>query len=458
MSGPRRLLRQARSLRGRVALAAALLLTVALVVAALVLTGWTRRSLNQDVEADLADQVNEVRLLARQEQLTPVLDAVGIRTGQIQVIDSNHKVVASSLGVASRAHFDLLAAPTGDAVAKATVDGGQLGLRSGEHYLILARNVSTPSGELTIYGASSLRAADRAVHTLTTSFLSGIPILLLIAGILLWRAVGRALLPVDTMRREVDDIESTSLHRRVTAPASDDEVERLAHTLNGLLDRLDASAQREHRFAADASHELRSPLAAARAQLEVGLTYPDRVNWPDTANDVLIEIARLEHLAGDLLHMAKTDAGVVRRTEPVDVVGLLEEQVASRTRPTIVQFDAPSHPLVVLGERELLLRLVRNLLTNAERHASSTITIDAAADAGSVVVTISNDGPSIPADQVERIFEPFTRLDDARASDDGGAGLGLAIARGIAEAHSGTLTCSVVPVGATFVLRLPTVP
>ena len=444
------------SLRARVALATTSLLTVVLVVAALALAGWTQRSLTQDARADLTDQVDEIRLLTREGQLTPVLSAAGTHTGQVQVLDSNDKVIAASPGLATRGQFDVIPTPVGDATSEATVDGSRLGRRVGDPYLVVARNATAPSGSVVVYGVSSLRAADRAVHALTVSLLGGIPVIVALAGLLLWRAVGRALRPVETMRAEVEDIGATSLERRVTPPASDDEVGRLADTLNGLLDRLDAAARRERRFAADASHELRSPLAAARTQLEVGLAYPGATDWAETARDVLVEIERLERLSGDLLRMAKHDAGAGRRDAPLDLATLVDEQLRSQAASTVlVEIEVPTEALPVRGDHELLVRVVRNLFSNANRHAESRIVISSERVGHDAVLHIANDGPSIPADQREHIFEPFARLDDARTGDEGGAGLGLSIARHIAEDHGGTLECNTVPSGAMFTLRLP---
>jgi signal transduction histidine kinase len=445
-------------LRARVALPVSLILTVGLVVAPLTLAAIFRRSLTQDVEADLTDQIGEIALLARQQQLPSVLEAIGIRTGQVQVLDSHGKVVASSAGLASRHLLDLIPAPSGDTDTKGTVDGARLGGHAGEPFLVVARSVDTSTGTLTIYGASSLRAADRAVRSLTIAFLAGIPAVLLIAGILLWKSVGRALSPVETMRAEVEEIEATSLDRRVSAPSTDDEIDRLARTLNGLLDRLEAALRRGRRFAADASHELRSPLAAARAQLEVGLAYPEQTDWTETATDVLIEIERLDVLARDLLRFAKSDTGQHRRNELLDLGDLVQMQLDTLATDLSVVYRKTADALPVVGDRDLLVRLIRNLLANAQRHAHTCIRITDECTAGSVTVRVSNDGPSIPLDEHEHIFEPFTRLDDARSNDEGGAGLGLAIARRIAEDHGGMLTTEPVGDGATFTLQMPRAP
>lgn len=224
-----------------------------------------------------------------------------------------------------------------------------------------------------------------------------------------------------------------------------------------MLERVETFATARRQFSADASHELRSPLASARAQLEVGLAYPDRTDWTATATEVRVELARLETLSGDLLTLAKVEVGsaAINRA-PVDLRELLAGELDSPNGSDIaVHYVAPSSALTVSGDRELLLRALRNLLANARRHAKSTISIETTSDQSSVSITVSNDGPSIPADKHEAIFEPFTRLDDARSADEGGAGLGLVIVRNILTDHGGTAVSVPVPSGARFVMTLP---
>ena len=455
----RRLRYLRKSVRGRVTALTGLLLATALVVAALALAGWTRRSLESDVRAALNDQVRETRLLVEQAELPGVLEAVGERTGQVQVIDSSSSVIAATPGLAQRTRLDVIPAPTGQSTTEVIIDGARIGQRLGNRYLLLARPVVSSDGPVVIYAISSLRPADRAVRSLTLAFLGGIPALLLIAGVLIWRAVGRALRPVAMMRAEVEAIDARSLDQRVTAPNSDDEIDRLAVTMNGLLDRMDIHQERQRRFAADASHELRSPLASARAQLEIALAYPDRTDWVETGRDVLIELARLESLASDLLQVAKLRAGTGGRQDPVAINEILDDEVrAQPAEGAAVDYTPPGAPLIVTGDRELLVRVIRNLFGNAQRHADSRISVDVTSDGETVTVQIANDGAAIPADQHDEIFVPFTRLDDARSSDEGGAGLGLAIARRIAQDHRGTLVSAPVATGALFVLRLPAAP
>ncbi len=446
------------SLRVRVTVATTALLALALIVGAVVLALWLRGALMADTDGVLDDQIGSVIQLAGEGGLPRVLDSVGEETGQIQVIGSNRAVLSVSPGVAASARLDVVAAPDLGARVSDIVDGSAIDGHPGERYRLIARTVSTPTGVVTVYGVSTLRSADRAVRTLTFSLLAGIPLLVALTAALTWRAVGGALAPVDRMRADADAIEAAPMGRRLTAPAGGDELARLAATLNHMLERVDDSVRSQRRFAADASHELRSPLAAARAQLEVGLAYPQHVDWPLTAGEVLVEIERLERLSRELLALASVDA--IQHLDvnvDLDLAALVSAEVTSFADPRCNVY-ADTGDTRVVGDPDLLVRVIRNLLQNAARHVDTTIDVRVQAIGGVVKVQVSNDGVAIAADQRERIFDRFTRLDDARAADEGGSGLGLPIARRIARLHRGDLVADPVVHGASFTLSLPGAP
>ncbi len=459
------------TLRVRVTAAAVLLLTAALLVSAIALAGFLRRTLSTNVERHLENQVDAVVKLAQAGELAPLLAPTGRESGQIQVIGADGTVLAKSPGVATTARLDVIPRPARGVRTAATVDGQRVDGDRGEHYRVVARAAETPSGPVVVYGASTLRGSDRAVRALRVASAIGIPALVLLAGLFAWRAVRRALAPVDVMTAEVSEIEAHALDRRLAAPAGDDEIARLARTLNHMLDRLDAAARLQRRFAADASHELRSPLAAARAQLEVGLAYPDRTDWTGTATNVLDELARLERLAGELLELARLDsatggaalgcptgpAGAVPRRESVDLEELVAREAASpewRNLPLLAPV-ALQGPILVSADPDLIVRVLRNLLANAGRHARSSITLETGVTDGVAWVRVANDGPPVPTEHRETIFAPFARIDGARTARSGGAGLGLAIARRIARDHSGDLILEPDPGGASFLFTIP---
>ncbi|MBD3003215.1 cell wall metabolism sensor histidine kinase WalK [Streptomyces sp. 5-10] len=284
-------------------------------------------------------------------------------------------------------------------------------------------------------------------------------LVLFVAG-LTWLLVGRALRPVAAMRREFTEITERDLHRRVPVPRARDEIHRLARTMNATLDRLHRAMTRQRQFVADASHELRSPIAAVRAQLELVLARPSRTDWPVAVHKALRDTDRLQAVASDLLLLARLDVREAPPKTAVDLGALAAEEV--RRHPGALTMDqlpkagGQDPAAVVTGSRVQLSRLLTNLTDNARRHTRTTVSITVAVHGGLVELAVDDDGPGIPEGDRERVFERFTRLDDARARQDGGTGLGLAIANDIAHAHGGTLTVLTSPRGgARLLLRLP---
>jgi signal transduction histidine kinase len=308
-----------------------------------------------------------------------------------------------------------------------------------------------------VYVGAELGTVDHAIRLLSVALAFGLPLLILVVGAATWWALGRALRPVEKIRAEVDTITAGNLHRRVPTPHTNDEVERLAVTMNAMLDRLETAADRQRRFTADASHELRSPLSAMRTQLEVALARPERVDWIATGRDVLADQARVERLVHDLLVLARIDAAVDDHPlARLDLVAIVVDEVERRPprESAAITVDVGGDAWV-RGRRDELARLVRNLLDNAVRHASSAVSVRVAVDGNDVVLRVSDDGPGIAPGDRERIFERFSRLDDARSADDGGSGLGLAIVRQVAAAHHGTVAAVGRGPGACFEVRLP---
>ncbi|MGA5900530.1 ATP-binding protein [Streptomyces venetus] len=324
-----------------------------------------------------------------------------------------------------------------------TIDGDT------EDYRFAAVEVETQDrGRLKVYAGSPLAAEHGAVQTALTVMLIGFPLLLGVVAGVTWLVTRRALRPVEGIRREMAAItHSEDLARRVPEPDTHDEIARLASTTNETLAALETSVERQRRFVADASHELRSPIASLRTQLEVAAAHPELLDLDGAVEDTV----RLQRLAADLLLLARLDAGERLGDARVDLAGLAREEAEGRTGVTV---DA--EPVEVAGSRGQLGRVLANLLDNAQRHARSAVTVRVRPEGGTAVVGVADDGEGVPESDRERIFERFVRLDAARSRDDGGAGLGLAIARDVAVRHGGTLTAGQGPAGgALFELRLP---
>ncbi|MFF5111389.1 ATP-binding protein [Streptosporangium sp. NPDC000509] len=304
---------------------------------------------------------------------------------------------------------------------------------SGDSFALATMPVDTANGTLFVQARASMEPTMDALRSLRGLLLPGIPALLLLVAVLTWLTVGRALAPVSAIRAEVADITANDLHRRVPVPRSRDEIARLAETMNSTLDRLELAVGRHKRFVADAAHELRSPLAILRTRLELAQPEP-------LAAEALTDVERIQALTSDLLLLARLDAGEPACHEEVDLGQVTAEEAArSRPRPEVKVTLEVAADTVVMGSAGQLRRLVANLVDNAVRHAGSTVTVRLAVDGGEAVLDVRDDGPGIPAEHHEAVFDRFTRLDEARDRDAGGAGLGLAIARDIAVRHGGSL-------------------
>ncbi|ALU96264.1 histidine kinase [Streptomyces globisporus C-1027] len=332
----------------------------------------------------------------------------------------------------------------------ATVD------RTTADYRFAAVEATTRDGvTLTVYAGAPLAAEQEAVGTVRGAMLTGLPVLLVVVAGVTWLVTRRALRPVEGIRREMAAITaSEDLARRVPEPDSRDEIAALARTTNETLTVLEASVERQRRFVADASHELRSPIASLRTQLEVAEAHPELLDLPGAVADTV----RLQVLAADLLLLARLDAGEKPGGGTVELGALVREEVSQRTGDRIaVSVEVPEGgAFEVNGSRGQLSRVIGNLLDNAQRHAEGSVAVSVAADGRGVRVEVRDDGAGVPEDERERIFERFVRLDDARSRDDGGAGLGLAIARDVAARHGGTLTVHRADGGgAAFRLWLP---
>ena len=326
-------------------------------------------------------------------------------------------------------------------------------------FRVISRSVEGPGGPVVIHIAGTTDDIAESTRVLAASLLVIAPVVAALLAVLVWWLVGRTLRPVEAIRAEVAAIGGADLERRVPVPPGDDEISGLARTMNGMLERVSTTVDRQRRFVADASHELRSPLTRIRSELEVDLAHPEVADPVATHRSVLEETIGLQRLVDDLLLLARSDANVPAPTvdEPVD----LDDIVVRVARRAARRHRSPSRSRrstrsARVGDARQLTRAVANLADNAVRHATSRITLTLARQGDLAVLAVADDGPGIPADQRDRVFERFARLDEARPRATGGTGLGLAIAREIVEHHGGTLTIDGEHrPGACFVVALP---
>ena len=306
--------------------------------------------------------------------------------------------------------------------------------------------------------AENIDDLNEALTNLVATLTIALPAITVLLAALTWWLTGRTLAPVDDIRSEVDSISATNSHHRVPVPGHDDEISRLATTMNRMLDRLDHAAERQRRFVADAAHELRTPLTRIRTDVEVDIAQPDRADPTATNSAVRDEVIGLQHLIDDLLHLARTDAGHrSNHTRPIDLDDIILAEIRAQRATTDIEIDATGVSGAQLaGNPDHLARAVRNLLTNATHHARRTVTVTLREEGETIDFAVSDDGPGVPLEDRERIFERFARIDDARTRDDGGTGLGLAITRDIIDHHGGTISYDAEWAhGARFVVTLP---
>ena len=300
---------------------------------------------------------------------------------------------------------------------------------------------------------ASLDGIDGSVDRVRTLLWVGLPIAVLSAAMLTWLLAGRSLRPVAAITDQTRKIRSTTLHERVPVPSSHDEIAALATEMNTMLDRVQHEDERRRRFVSDASHELRSPIASIRAQAEAELADTDR-RAADLATGVLAEAERLGTLVDDLVSLARHDEQLAPPGQPVDLDDVVYTE-ASRPRRVPVDVSAVSAGQVT-GRPDELARMVTHLLDNAARHAASQVVVSLKSGHDGVRLIVDDDGTGIAPDDRARIFERFTRLDDARTRDRGGAGLGLAVVHAVVGSAGGTIEVDTSPAGgARFVVTLP---
>lgn len=282
----------------------------------------------------------------------------------------------------------------------------------------------------------------------------GLPVAMVVAGAVAWLLASRALRPVRSITEQTSRISAGTLHERVPVPATGDEIHALATTMNQMLDRLHRHDERRRRFVSDASHELRSPVAAMRTEAEVALRSGGPIDGRALASDVLAEATRLGEIVDDLLSLARHDEGLPPPAQPIDLDDVILVE-ARRPRRVPVDVSAVSAGRVRARPDEMT-RVARHLLDNAARHAASAVAVRLTSDGRDVTLTVDDDGPGVPADQRAGVFQRFVRLDDARTRDHGGAGLGLAVVATVARSLGGDTTVGDAPIGgARFTVTLP---
>jgi signal transduction histidine kinase len=453
-----------RGLRARVTITAALGLIVAFAAADLLLFNALRVSLTREVDDYARSGATQVAALINANRLPdPVPVAAGTIT--IQVLNSAGDITDVSPDA------DRLVPVVSVGQARALAAGGGALLIRGAPFdmpsLLRVAAVQAADGQVVI-AAVPFSEASGSLNVVARALVIFTPVLFLAFTGAIWLVTGSTLRPIGALRRGAARVTETGVPADLPVPEARDEVRSLALTLNNMLSRLAEAQQRQRALVSDTAHELRSPIASIRTQLEVALDFPDGQDWATTARDVHADVLRLARLTEDLLLLARLDeqAGDEgRRGAAVDLVSL-SRSVACRYADSHVPVSVvpgagePSETALATGDADSLERLLVNLVDNAVRYAKSSVVVSAHKNGAWAELSVTDDGPGIPEADRERVFGRFTRLDDARSRDGaeaGGAGLGLAIVRATAQAYGGTayLEAAVPPPGLRAVVRLP---
>jgi signal transduction histidine kinase len=447
-----------RSLRARITVVATVLFTVTLVVAGLVLLFTIGRSLLNTLDSSAQRTGNEVALLVRQGKLPKQILAGSGGVSMVQVVDGNNRVIASSPGadgaVSILRDTELPKARLGNPI---TVSGARAS--TDRPLRVVAVEADIPSGQRTVLVGTDLGRVLDSSHLLQRYLLLLAPLAIVMMAGLTWWIVGRTLRPVAALQRGAAELSATGLSRyRLPVPVAEDEIYSLATTLNDMLDRLDSATTRQRRFVGDAAHELRSPIASLRLQLEIAGRLGESQELKELTSEALIDVQRLTNLIDDLLALARSDErGAVASRAPVRLDQLCELVVANYRDSRVKVECTATEGVTVIGDREGLHRVLVNLIDNGVRYGRSQVLVSAGPDGSGkwALLAVCDDGPGVPANKRERVFDRFYRLDTARSRAEGGTGLGLAIVREIVTAHGGTVSLHDNGPGLRAEIRLP---
>jgi signal transduction histidine kinase len=438
----------------RSAMVSAVMVLVAMTLVGAGLAVLLYRQLLADVDDAAARRVRDVAAALRFDS-APELDAALLATDQrivvVQIVDPSGAVVRSSAQAPPTPVVDVGGIGPAGGMGMAPTGNGDNDVR------VSAQTVTGVGGRYTVLVGAGSEGVESTVKTVLVLLAGAAPIVVVGAGGASYGLVRRSLRSVDAIRARVADISAHDLCERVPVPAHRDEISALALTMNAMLARIHAGQDTQRRFVADASHELRSPLATVISALAVGVAHPELLG-AELANDTLLpEARRMQSLVEDLLLLARADErGLALRRDDVDLDDLAAREVARIRRETSLDIHADVTPARLTGDRDALARVLRNVVDNAARHAHSRIEVGVGADDDTVVVTVADDGAGIAADERVRVFDRFVRLDTDRSRAGGGSGLGLAIVAEIVAAHHGRVVAGERDGGGTVIrIQLP---
>lgn len=433
-----------RGVRARSTIVAVVVVGAALIVGAIGLIAVLQVSLTNSIEQSVRQRAQDIAAQIGSDDVDAVSATAGATPGDltiVQVVGGYDNVLLASPSIDGEAAI----LPEGVAKEGPVTRELPLPFVDNDRYLVAAVASTTSQGPITAIAAQSVEPIHRVVRTVVLALAAAAPLLLAAVGLVTWAAVGRSLASVDRIRMRVEEIDGGDLTDRVPVPPAKDEIEQLAVMMNHMLDRLEQSMISQRQFVADASHELKSPLASMRASLDVarGTTVD-----ADTERILDEEVDRMTRLVNDLLLLARADEGFVatRRTE-VDVDDVVMSEAHRLREQSTLTVDLDVEPARVSADPHQISRAVRNLVDNAIRYATTRVLLGVHVQGARVVVSVDDDGSGIPHDQLGPVFDRFVRLDEDRSRGQGGVGLGLAIVSEIAHAHHGDVWAAVSDLG-----------
>ncbi len=445
-------------MRARSAVVAVLVVGIALTGGAALLYYVLQRSLLSSLDSAATLQMEEVVAGITADGLSNVdaeIKATARQGHVVQVVGPAGNLIASSDWRTDEGIYTGLRPAPGQVIREET---GLFKIIDGHRsFLAQARGIHVDGGDHTVIVISFIGGQRESVETVLKLLMIGFPGILLLVGISIWFLIGRTLGPVERIRKRVSRIGATRLDERVPVPQTRDEIARLAITMNRMLDRLQASQLAQRQFVADASHELRSPLATLSATLEVADADVSGQAWRDLRSVMVAETARMGTLVENLLLLARVDDQGLRIIPvDVDLDDLLEQEVRRLRMASDLRVGIAMEPVRVQGDLLKLSQMLRNLVDNASRHARTSVRLSLIGAGTSAVLTVDDDGPGIPPFERRRVFERFVRLDESRDRASGGAGLGLPIVREVVLGHHGEVAIADSPEGGCRVIvQLP---
>lgn len=434
---------QRLSLRTRMMLTAAIAVAVVLSFGGFLVLSLLRTELIETAQDDGRSEAKRIAELAAHGVLPDELPRSGDLSTAVQV-SQDGVVISGTSNALNRKLFVMEELKPGET---RTAERKTLPIDENGPFRVIGLGTRTPTGTATVYVAVDVEDIEEFVDLAAELGAASLVVLVLTLAGVFWVVIGRTLAPVAAIQTRADAITGSELHQRVPEPIGRDEISDLARTINAMLGRLEASANRQEAFVGDAAHELRSPIASLQARLETVIGSAPATEEP-VLQDLLRDTKRMGRLVEHLLLLARTDAGTISPGRvPVDLDDLIREAAAAFESRTVAVDISDVEPVQVLGQPALLEQIVSNLLDNAGRYAQSRIDISLHPNGSHAILAVDDNGPGIPSDLREAVLERFVRVDESRERGTGGAGLGLAIVSEIVRIHAGEVEVDASPKG-----------